>query len=78
MPRYSVHSHDAGFQNYLAFCAVDIVPVILLDGKPVKDCHTADEDQGFVLCYQWDDFEEKREEVVRWGTVRVQAVERLN
>ena len=48
--RMSVHEGDTGYSehafDFMAFC----------DGVELKKCHTADEEEGYAVCYDMDAF----------------------
>lgn len=74
MRRISVNKDDPGFS---------LEPhryVVYLNGKRIKDCFTADEEQGYVDCYYRDNagnfwINENRIVPMRmWGKVRIECI----
>lgn len=52
--RLSVDTKDPGARHYAMLQHAGICPEVTLDGRPMPDCVTADDVEGYVLTYEPD------------------------
>jgi hypothetical protein len=67
MMRLSVDQDDPGYHPAAIRCSVT------LDGVTIHDCRTADEEQGYVVCYgKWEPrWRDQMPTEVRYGVVKI-------
>ena len=70
--RVSANCDDPGYHAYRALAGNNAKVVVMVDGKEIDNCITADPEQGFALCLRNDNQEIATETLL--GTVEVLAV----